>query len=159
VANLDAILIIRDRGGGGGYIPRGVRIPGWGARSLFSVVLRGGLEVLESLTLGEDAQLEFVACYVEEGVFRAEDLSEEGVIKLVEPCSGDAYKGEFHWEKGDGDLHIPGEGWGEVGEDGRRYIYLCRGGADLEYLSRLAKDLPSFHHLNRCDVKLNAETY
>ena len=32
------------------------------------------------------------------------------MIKLMEPCPRDAYKGEFYREKGDGDLHIPGEG-------------------------------------------------
>ena len=49
-------------------------------------------------------------------MFWAEDLAEEGMIKLVEPCPWDAYKGEFYWEKGDCDLHIPDEG--ERGGDG-----------------------------------------
>ena len=43
------------------------------------------------------------------------------MIKPVQPRPGDAYEGEFYWEKGDGDLHIPGEGarrrwgWGRGG--------------------------------------------
>lgn len=102
-----------------------------------SVALRDGLKVLEGLALGKDAEFEFVACYVEECVFRAEDLAEQGVIKLVESRPRDAYKGEFHWKKGDSDLHNPGEevrGGGEV-NGGRRYMMsLCRGGPNLEYL-------------------------
>lgn len=39
------------------------------------------------------------------------------MIKLAESRPWDAYKGEFHWKKGDGDLHNPGE---EVGRGGGR---------------------------------------
>jgi len=109
-ANLDTVPILEDRRGGRAQVLGGIRVSGWGTRFLFSVALRDGLKVLEGLTLGEDAELELVACYVEESVFWAEDLAEEGVIKLVEPCPGDVYEGEFYWEKGNGDLHIPGEG-------------------------------------------------
>ena len=48
-----------------------------------SVALRDGLKVLEGLALGKDAEFEFVTCYVEERVFWAENLAEEGVIKPV----------------------------------------------------------------------------
>jgi hypothetical protein len=157
VTNLDTVPILNDRRGGGAQVLGGVRISGWGARFLFSVVLRDGLKVLESLALGEDAELEFVACYVEEGVFWAEDLAEEGVIKSVEPCPGNAYEGEFYREKGDGDLHISGGGTGRgvmQVQDGWRSMYLFRGGANLEYLG-LARDMPSYHHLNRYCAKLN----
>ena len=106
--NLDIVPILEDRRGV--QVQGGIRVSGWGAGSLFSVVLRNGLKVLEGLALGEDAEFEFVACYVEESVFWIEDLAEEGMIKPVEPCPGDAHEGEFYWEKGDGDLHIPGEG-------------------------------------------------
>ena len=108
MTNLDTVPILEDRWGA--QVLGGARISGWGTGSLFSVVFRNGLEILEGLALGEDAELEFIACHVEECVFRAEDLAEKGVIKLGKPCPGDAYKGELHWEKRDGDLHIPGEG-------------------------------------------------
>jgi len=68
------------------------------------------LKILEGLALGEDAEFELVACYVEECMFWTEDLAEEGMIKPMEPRPWNTYKGEFHWEKGDGDLHIPGGG-------------------------------------------------
>jgi len=41
-----------------------------------SVALCDRLKVLEGLALGKDAEFEFVACYVEEGVFWAEYLAE-----------------------------------------------------------------------------------
>lgn len=40
-------------------------------------------------------------------MFWTEDLTEEGMIKLVESCPWDAHKGKFYWEKGDCDLHNP----------------------------------------------------
>jgi len=43
-------------------------------------------------------------------VFWAEDLTKEGMVEVVEPCSWDAYKGKFYWEKGNCDLHNPDEG-------------------------------------------------
>jgi len=90
-----------------------------------SVTLGDRLKVLEGLALGKDAEFEFVACYVEECVFWAEDLPEEGVIKPVESRPWDAYKGEFHWKKGDCDLHNPGEevrggGGRGIADGGRR---------------------------------------
>lgn len=103
--NLDIVPILEDR-----RVLGGIRISGWGARFLFSVVLRDRLKVLEGLALGEDTELEFVACYVEKSVFWAEDLAEKGVIKLVEPGPGDAHEREFYREKGDGDLHMPDKG-------------------------------------------------
>jgi len=112
VTNLDTVRIFEDLWWGGVQVLRGARISGWGTGPLFSVVLRNGFKILEDLALGEDAELEFVACHVKEGVFWAEDLAEEGVIKSLEPCPRDAYKRELYWEKGDGDLHILGDGWG-----------------------------------------------
>lgn len=113
MTNLDTIPILEDQRGGGA---QRVRIPRWGTGSLLSVAESDRLKILEVLALGEDAEFEFVACYVEEGVFWAEDLAEEGVIKPVEPRPWDTYKGEFHGEKGDGDLHIPDEGVRRGGE-------------------------------------------
>ena len=111
-----------------------------------SVALRDGLKVLEGLALGKDAEFEFVACYVEECVFRAEDLAEQGVIKLVESRPRDAYKGEFHWKKGDGDLHNPGEdGRGGRGGKRRTTVYdVPLPGRSKPGIFGLAKDLPSF---------------
>lgn len=39
-----------------------------------------------------------------------EDLTKERMIEVVEPCSWDAYKRKFYWEKGNCDLHNPDEG-------------------------------------------------
>ena len=89
-----------------------------------SVALRDRLKVLEGLTLGKDAEFEFVACYVEESVFWTEDLAEEGMIKPMESRPWDADKGEFHWKKGDGDLHNPGE-------DVRRGMGRCTADDDM----------------------------
>jgi len=113
VTNLDTVPILEYRRGGGA---QGIRIPGRGTGSFLYVTESDRLKVLEGLALGEDAELEFIARYVEESVFWAEDLAEEGVIKPVEPRPWDAHKGEFHWEEGDGDLHIPSEGVRRGGE-------------------------------------------
>ena len=51
------------------------------------------------MTLCEDAEFEFVACHVKERMFRAQDLTEEGVIKFVDPRPWDTYEGEFYWKK------------------------------------------------------------
>jgi hypothetical protein len=130
-------------GGRGTQVLGGVRISGWGTGSLFSVILGNGLEILESLALGEDAELEFVACYVEEGVFWAEDLTKEGMIELVEPRPWDAHEGEFYWEKGDVTCMSRTKERRGRGMEVGGYKYLLRGGVGLE-ITRLAKDLPSF---------------
>ena len=75
MTNLDVVPILEDLWGGGARVLGGIRISGRGAGSLFSVVLRDGLKVLEGMALGEDAELEFVACYVEECVLWTEDLA------------------------------------------------------------------------------------
>ena len=137
MTNFDAVPVLDDWRGGGTQLLGGVRISGWGAGSLFSVVLCDGLKVLESLALCEDAELEFVACYVEEGVFWAEDLAEERVIEPVEPCPRDAHEGELYGEEGDGDLHAyprrgDGEGKGDAGAARSRVYVVLRGGTNLE---------------------------
>ena len=43
-------------------------------------------------------------------MFWTEDLTEEGMVELVKPRPWDAHEGEFYWEKGDCDLHVPDEG-------------------------------------------------
>ena len=112
VTNLDTVQILEDGRWGGVQVLRGARISGWGTGPLFSVVLCNGLEVFEGLALSEDAEFEFVARYVEECVFWAEDLTEEGIVKLVEPRPWDTYEGEFYCEEGDCDLHISDGGTG-----------------------------------------------
>lgn len=132
VAYLDTVPVLHDRWGGRAQVLRGVRISGWGTGSLFPVVLCDGLEILKGLALGKDAKFEFVACYVEKGVFWAEDLAKEGMIELVNPRPGDAHEGEFYREKGYRDLHIPSGGErGGGGGRGRRRVYLSlRNGTD-----------------------------
>lgn len=55
-------------------------------------------------------------------MLRAEDLTKEGMVELVEPCPRDTDEGEFYWEKGDCDLHILDKG-GMSGGDGGRRVY------------------------------------
>lgn len=110
MTNLDAVPFFKNWRGGRIQTLGGARISGWGTGSLFSVALCHGLKVFEGLAFGEDAKLEFIACYIEEGVFWAKDLTEEGMVKFVNPRPWDAHEGEFYWKKRNGDLHNPRRG-------------------------------------------------